>query len=821
MPYNIAEVPRTEGYVLSDMTTPEELEMCDCENCPYKMHINPRLEEVLVKKGIRPPKGPVPGAYYGSKDTPYSIVVVGIAVARDELATGLPFTGQSGRVFKEVMDQLGFTGYYLTNVLLCEPPDGATVSEKEQATFCCSKRLESEILRHKPDLLIALGSDPMLSLIDNPGKVTKMAGRVHEGKYGSTLVGVHPASFLRNSPDMFRDFVDQMETGIRELRGYHSQVIHPEVVVISEDTYSEILNKLDKYPEIVLDIETTRKGLYPYSKPPDGVRCLGLMVEESTAYIFPGESSKYYPDPVHPNFVDRPEVKEMLRGKKLITHNGQFDVAFLMCLGYKDLVLYYDTMLAHIQMDERIASHGLKPLAKKFLGADDWEEDIKLFLPTSKSSYDLIPDARLYTYAGMDLACTMGLYKRFKETVHSGVFRSLIMPCANMFSEIRHKGILVDPEVIMSMDEVLEGEYEVENNNLQELVGHYINPKSPLEVSALLYDEMKLPIIKAYGRKANKKVMSFYTDSPIIQSILLCREISKLQSTYVLGLAKFVDRNFRIHPMTKLYGAVTGRIATEDPSVMNVSTKTRGGGVKRIYIPEEGHYILEADQKQMELRCYCCITGDPVLTELLNASKTDRSKDPHRMIATKVFGAERSESMRPKAKTGVFGRLYGRGKDSFMRDLKLDSEDTDELLSVIDSMFPMVKEYRKMVESSIHQKGYLESFFGRRRRFPLLTRDSLHEFYRQGANFLIQSMASDVNLACMLYLYGKRKELGAYPLFPVHDSVLFDIVDPAVIPILKDEMERYSTELTGNKVEFVEEVKLGKNWGEVKEWKGN
>jgi DNA polymerase-1 len=616
---------------------------------------------------------------------------------------------------------------------------------------------------------------------------------------------------------MFRDFVDQMQVGLSELNGNNSQIVHPEVVIINEDNYVEVLNKLDKYPEIVLDIETTRKGLFPYSNQPDGVRCLGLMAEAHTAYMFPGESSQYYDQ--HPNFVDRPEVKEMLRGKKLITHNGQFDVAFLMCLGYKDLLLYYDTMLAHIQMDERIASHGLKHLAKKFLGADDWEADIKLFLPTNKSSYDLIPDARLYTYAGMDLACTMGLYKRFRNSVHSGVFRQLIMPCANMFSEIRHKGILVDPETIMSMDEVLEKEYEIEDANLQELVGHYINPKSSMDVCALLYDEMKLPIIKAYGRKADKKVMSFYTDSPIIQSILLCREISKLQSTYVLGLAKFVDRKFRIHPMTKLYGAVTGRISTSDPSVMNISTKTRGGGVKKIYVPEKDHYILEADQKQMELRCYCLITGDPVLTDLLNKSKTDPSKDPHRMVATKAFGPERSESMRPKAKTGVFGRLYGRGKDSFMRDLKLSSEEADDLLYVIDSMFPMVKEYRKMVERDIHSQGYLESFFGRRRRFPLLTRESLNEFYRQGANFLTQSMASDVNLYCMLHLYGMRKELGASPLFPVHDSVLFDIVDPAVIPVLKNEMERYSTELTGNKVEFVEEVKFGKNWGEVKAWK--
>jgi DNA polymerase I-like protein with 3'-5' exonuclease and polymerase domains len=66
-----------------------------------------------------------------------------------------------------------------------------------------------------------------------------------------------------------------------------------------------------------------------------------------------------------------------------------------------------------------------------------------------------------------------------------------------------------------------------------------------------------------------------------------------------------------------------------------------------------------------------------------------------------------------------------------------------------------------------------------------------------------------------------RKKLGALPLFPVHDSIVFDVDNLEVIPYLKTEMEKHSMEITGSQIEFVEEIKYGPNWGELKEWKEN
>ena len=90
---------------------------------------------------------------------------------------------------------------------------------------------------------------------------------------------------------------------------------------------------------------------------------------------------------------------------------------------------------------------------------------------------------------------------------------------------------------------------------------------------------------------------------------------------------------------------------------------------------------------------------------------------------------------------------------------------------------------------------------------------------RQGSNFKVQSMGSDVNLYCMLHLYGMRKKLGIEPMFPVHDSIVMQIESEDCLPAVVHEWEAYAEEVTNGEMVFKAEVKVGKNWGETVEWK--
>ncbi len=259
-------------------------------------------------------------------------------------------------------------------------------------------------------------------------------------------------------------------------------------------------------------------------------------------------------------------------------------------------------------------------------------------------------------------------------------------------------------------------------------------------------------------------------------------------------------------------GAVTGRISTEDPSVMNI---TERGGIKRLYLPRPGHLILDGDNKGMELRCYSVIAGDTQLRDQLVDSRYDKERDPHTIInkaANILCGREISRTM---TKAGVFGRIYGRGRVSFERAFRISSESAQEFTDAIDSLVPTIDPYRAQIISEIHAQGYLESYFHRRRRFPLITNQNKREIYREGQNFKVQSMASDINLFGMLHLWNNKERLGAFPLFPVHDSIVFDIESVDCVPLIKKEWEEYSSSMVNDYIDFVVEFKAGPSWGEM------
>ena len=219
----------------------------------------------------------------------------------------------------------------------------------------------------------------------------------------------------------------------------------------------------------------------------------------------------------------------------------------------------------------------------------------------------------------------------------------------------------------------------------------------------------------------------------------------------------------------------------------------------------------------MELRCYVVITGDEHLKELVLSDVEE--DDPHYRVQQEAIRRTGRDISRGTAKAGVFGRIYGRGLASFMRGFRLNQEQGTALVNTIDKLIPSISIYNKQTRREIHSQGYLESYFHRRRRFIIITDENKNECYRQGVNFKVQSMASDINLFCMLHLYAIREKTGACPLFPVHDSIVFDIESEDCIPIVKKEIEEFSSGLVNGEMQFKVKLEVGPNWGETKEVK--
>lgn len=756
---------------------------------------------------------------YGEGPGECDFVIVGIMPADEELKQGKVYAGQSGFIVRETLKKLDYPPVHLTNALLCNVPEEMDAKDKREAIKCCKDRLFYEIGSVHPKLVIALGNDPLHVLAGRNYNVTEVEGRILPGYVWPVLPIAHPASFLHNmlsAPAKYPDFVDALRVGTKFTSGTYIQVAEPpDLVVVDWENYSELLRHIDKSEVTVVDLETTKRGFFPYDRDADQIRCIAittssLMQDGQTSYMIPGHPSPYFED--HPNYIYDPRLKEVLEKSKLIFHNSTFDQGFLWASGFKTKT-FFDTFLAHYMLDEREYAHGLKPLAKKYFGAPDWEQDIKVFLPNKKSSYDLIPDDNLYGYAKFDACYTYMLYDEFKEDMDNTIFHSLLMPCANMFSEVRYNGIKIDIGYLAELDDILEKELQAEMQELNEMAGCNINPFSTGkegDVAWLLFEKLGYPSHHKYGKSTRKEHLRLYADDPIVEKILNCRAAGKLRSTYVSGIVGFLDHQYRVHPLTKIHGAVTGRISTEDPSVMNITGR---GGIKKLYIPlNEGHLICEADAKQMELRCYSVIAEDNYLASLLTPGPTEM--DPHERVRQEASLRSGRELNRTQAKSCVFGRLYGRHEASFERALNLDRQGVKMLLEVIDSLFPTIPVYNKTIKEDVHDRGYCQSYFNRYRRFPLITWKNKNELYREGANFKVQSMASDINLFCMLHIFALKDKFGIMPMFPVHDSIVMDIADPSIIPELRKEMEEFTSDLIGDRISFKYDFKVGPNWGE-------
>ncbi|KKN23708.1 hypothetical protein LCGC14_0902330 [marine sediment metagenome] len=730
----------------------------------------------------------------------YDVVVVAMAPAREEVREGRVLIGISGQTLRGVLKQLGVEEFYLCNVLLCPIPDGSSDFEIQKAVDLC-RNVITEVKERKPKLVIALGDLPYRTFTENLDyTITELGGRVIPSKVGPLVPLPHPAYYLRNPNDFF-DFIEGMRSGLKVLNGTYVQVDTPELVVVTPDNLDEVRNDLDKADELAVDLETS--GFHPYAWDPAYILEMGISRPPyNKAYIVTSELI--------------PEFKRLLEEKDGVYWNGSFDASFLKVIGINPKVSF-DGMLAHYTMDERGYGHGLKKVAGLYLGCEDWEKNIKQYLPTENSSYELIPTHIRYQYLSKDVTRTGLLKGVLTPDINQKIFNELLMPACRMFIDIEHHGQRINPVLLMEMEPVLTQDMEKIEQEIYDLTKDWINPNSPKQVKELVYGKMHLPIDPYFGASTSKDALAPYKDDPVVSRIINYRQFSKMRGAYVMNFAKYTSREFRIHPKINLWRAVSGRLSSEDPSIMNIKSDSR---LKEVFLPEVGHVLGTGDIKGNELRWYGINARDEELLAIFNSQPTEeepRANDPHYLVSRAAYGEEKADELRTPAKAVVFGRLYGRGKKSI--EYQVGSGNIEKLMEIVDSFFPAIQRFRQEVFAQVKEHGYLESYFGRKRRFPLLTRDNKHNVEREAVNFMQQSPGSDLMLYNMLNIWENREKWGVFPFWPVHDSITWDMEDKGILPEMQKVLEEYSYEMVDHKLFFPWDMDWGINWAMHKEKK--
>ncbi|MCD4669914.1 MAG: DNA polymerase I [Actinomycetia bacterium] len=407
-----------------------------------------------------------------------------------------------------------------------------------------------------------------------------------------------------------------------------------------------------------------------------------------------------------------------------------------------------------------------------------------------------------------------------KKNGLSRVYSEIEEPLIKVFAEMEYIGVSIDKDYLGGL--IMEYDIEIKRltEDIYKLCGEIFNINSPQQLAEILYDKLKLPVLKKTktGLSTDAGTLKAIQDrSPAVGKILEYREKNKLKNTYIDVLPGLIDpEDGRIHTSYNQMGTSTGRISSSDPNLQNIPVRTEyGKQIRKAFIPGENYDLLMAsDYSQIELRILAHLSGDQNLIDSFN-----RDEDIHSRTAAEVFGAEYGkvpEDLRRKAKAINFGIIYGMTEFGLASRLAISGDEARDYIKKYFGRYPQVDEYLKSLIDSAREKGYSTTMFGRKRYIRELGSSngrlrSLGE--RLAVNTPIQGSAADIMKLSTTILHGRleKENIDSNIILHVHDELVLELKREDrenIERITRQSME----ECMKLKVRLKVDIKTGKNW---------
>ena len=294
--------------------------------------------------------------------------------------------------------------------------------------------------------------------------------------------------------------------------------------------------------------------------------------------------------------------------------------------------------------------------------------------------------------------------------------------------------------------------------------------------------------------------------------------LTKLNSTYAIGLAGFIRADGRIHGTFHQTITATGRISSANPNLQNIPIRTEmGSRVRAVFVPSPGKVFVDADYSQIELRILAALSGD----ENLIAAYRD-AVDVHAVTASQVFHVPLSEVtplQRRNAKAVNFGVVYGISAFGLSEDLSISRNEAKEYINRYFATYPEVKHFLDRQIKEAKEYGFTRTLFGRIRPVPELKSSNFMQRSfgeRVAMNAPIQGTAADIMKIAMVKVRRAlaAEKLDAKIVLQIHDELLVEAAEaeaPRVLELLKETM-RHAAEL---RVLLEVDAHIGNSWLEA------
>jgi len=414
------------------------------------------------------------------------------------------------------------------------------------------------------------------------------------------------------------------------------------------------------------------------------------------------------------------------------------------------------------------------------------------------------------------------LEKKLEEKELISLFKEIEMPLLKVLGEMEINGIKINVDLLKKMSRQVDSRLKELEGTIYNLAGTKFNINSPKQLSNILFEKLKLPVIKKTktGYSTNAYVLN--TLAPhhkVVSFILEYRELCKLENTYIEKLPLLInDQTKRIHTSFNQTITSTGRLSSSEPNLQNIPIRTEiGRKIRRAFISEDKFILLSADYSQIELRILAHLSGDK---SLITAFRNN--EDIHTHTAADIFDLDRdliNGQMRRMAKIVNFGIIYGMSSYGLARNLGVGREEAEKYIQNYFQRYQGVKRYIEKEKEEARRKGYVVTLLNRRRYLEGINSldKNIREFNERIAiNTPIQGSAADLIKLAMIKISEsfKKKKFKSKLLLQIHDELVFEIYKRELEEaksIIKDIME-YSLELS---VPLKVNLKTGDNWAEL------
>jgi DNA polymerase-1 len=578
---------------------------------------------------------------------------------------------------------------------------------------------------------------------------------------------------------------------------------------------------------------------------------ISISIEPREAYYLPfrhcrpqgelwdeGEASAGRPKDDQPEVVNLPDLKSpemaalvaMLEdpGILKIGQNLKYDLLVFRRAGVALRGLHFDTMIASYLLNPGRREHGLDSLALEHLDHRTITYDDVTGKGKARLAFAEVNVESCRDYACEDADIALRLAELFEPEIErlklSELFHTVEMPLVHVLAEMEWAGILIDEPFFRELRERLAVQLRDIEAAIYAEAGTEFNINSNIQLREILFDRLKLPVLKRTKTGASTDVTvleALASDGHRLPVLLMqYRQLDKLQSTYVEALPRMVHPSTRrLHTSFNQTVAATGRLSSTDPNLQNIPIRTEvGAEVRRGFVPAPGHQFVSADYSQIELRILAHYSEDAAFLEAFRSGA-----DIHRQTAGLLFGIEPDDvtrEMREKAKTTNFSIIYGVGAFSLAQRLGIPNSEAREFIDRYFERFPGVRSYLDEQIEKARNQGYVETLTGRRRYIPEITSKNfnIRSFGERAAtNAPIQGTAADLIKIAMIRIQTELDRSGAPTrmLLQVHDELLLE-APTADVPAAQDLVRREMEAAAELKVPLVVAAGTGNNWLECK-----